>query len=76
MIRNTDKLRVHVVIEVSAMAIQSLVVHYKRVGDRQPGEACHVDTADKLGEMISKFLDENNFDSYVQNPGNYEKGPL
>jgi hypothetical protein len=67
----TDHLRVNVVIHVSATALQEIVAQCKRVGLRDANGMCRVDTADRLGELVSRFLHENDFEAYVKDPGNY-----
>jgi hypothetical protein len=67
----TDHLKVNVVIHVSAAALQEVVAQCKRIGLKDANGFCRVDTSDRLGEIVSRFLKENDFDTYVRDPGNY-----
>jgi hypothetical protein len=66
-----DKLRIHVNIEISTVALQAIVANAKRMAARGPNGAYHVDTADKVSEMVSRFLEENDFESFVNDIENY-----
>lgn len=60
------KLRIHANIEISAAALQSIVAYAKRSANRSESGAFHVDPADQVSEIITRFLEEKNFDGYVQ----------
>ncbi len=62
---SSDKLYVHVNVEISAAALQAIVANAKRMATKDAEGICRVDTADQLGFMISRFLDEKDFDNYV-----------
>jgi len=64
-------LAVNVVVELTPAALQAIVEHAKRMAGRNEKGHYTVDTADKVGEMISRFLAENNFERFVNDPGNY-----
>ncbi|MEN8246859.1 MAG: hypothetical protein ABFS43_18375 [Thermodesulfobacteriota bacterium] len=66
-----NTLAVNVVIELTPAALQAIVENAKRLAGRNEKGHYTVDTADKVGEMISRFLAENNFDSFVNDPENY-----
>jgi len=68
----TDQLKVNVVIQVSAVALQAIVAQSKKAAQKDASGFCRVDTADRLGEMVSRFLNEYDFDAYVRDPDNYE----
>ena len=68
---NNNTLAVNVVIELTPAALQAIVENAKRLAGRNEKGHYTVDTADKVGEMISRFLAENNFDSFVNDPENY-----
>lgn len=68
---NNNTLAVNVVIELTPEALQAIVENAKRLAGRNEKGHYTVDTADKVGEMISRFLAENNFDSFVNDPENY-----
>ena len=66
-----ETVTVRVNVDLSVTALQTIVdTLKKRVGPDQKGHY-RVDTADKTGEIISRFLLERHFDQYVKNPENY-----
>ena len=67
----SNKLVVHVNVQVSADALQAIVANAKLLAAKNANGVYRVDTADQLGIMISRFLDEKNFDSYVLDLDNY-----
>jgi ribosome maturation factor RimP len=66
-----DRLIVHVNVEISAAALQAIVANAKRMAAKDADGICRVDTADQLSIMISRFLDEKDFDNYVLDFDNY-----
>ena len=68
---NNTTLAVNVVIEISPNALQAIVENTKRLVGRNEKGHYTVDTADKVGEMISRFLAENDFDGFVNDPEKY-----
>ena len=66
-----DTLAVNVVIELTPAALQAIVANAKRLVGRNEKGHYKVDTADKVGEMISRFLAEKDFESFVNDPENY-----
>lgn len=68
---HNDTLAVNVVIELTPTALQAIVRNTKHLAGRNEKGHYKVDTADKVGEMVSRFLAQNNFESFVSDPGNY-----
>ena len=66
-----EMLDVNVVVSVPAAALQAIVANAKALTQPNHKGHFHVDTADKVGEMISKFLAANDFASYVADIENY-----
>jgi hypothetical protein len=66
-----DMIRVHVNVEITAASLQTIVENVKRIAGRDEKGVHRVDTADKVSEMISQFLFDNDFESYVRNIENY-----
>lgn len=64
---SSDKLSVHVNVEISAAALQAIVANAKKKASKDANGTYRVDTADQVSAMISRFLDEKNFDEYVLN---------
>ena len=59
--------RINVVVEVTGESLRTIVEHAKNIVGRDERGVYRVDTADKVGEMISRFLLEKDFESYVKN---------
>jgi hypothetical protein len=68
---DTNVLAVNVVIELTPGALQAIVENAKRLAGRNEKGHYTVDTADKVGEMVSRFLAQNNFEGFVKDPENY-----
>ena len=68
----SDTLSVHVNIQISASALQAIVANAKRTAPKSPDGTYRVDTADYVGTMVSRFLADRDFDSFVMNIDNYE----
>jgi hypothetical protein len=68
---SNDVLRVHVNIGISAVTLKTVVATAKQIVGRDADGVYRVDTADIISEMVTRFLDQNNFESYVQDPHNY-----
>ena len=66
-----NTLAVSVVVEITPAALQAVVENAKRLAGRNEKGHYNVDTADKVGEMISRFLAQNDFESFVNDPENY-----
>ncbi|RKZ26963.1 hypothetical protein DRQ26_03685 [bacterium] len=63
---------VNAVVEMTTSSLQTIVENAKKIAGRNDKGFYSVDTADKVGEMISRFLLENDFESYVNNIENYK----
>ena len=68
---DNNALAVNVVIELTPASLQAIVENAKRLAGRNEKGHYKVDTADKVGEMVSRFLAENDFESFVNDPDNY-----
>ena len=66
-----NRLAVNVVVEMTPASLQAIVEHAKQLAGRNEKGHYQIDTADKVGEMISKFLTEKDFEAYVEDPNNY-----
>ena len=67
----SDTLSVHVNIQISASALQAIVANAKRTVPKSPDGTYRVDTADYVGTMVSRFLADRDFDSFVMDIDNY-----
>ncbi|MBW2178038.1 MAG: hypothetical protein JRF32_10755 [Deltaproteobacteria bacterium] len=66
-----NTIAVNVVVELTPNSLQAIVENAKRITGRNKKGHYKVETADKVGEMISRFLAENNFEDFVNNSENY-----
>lgn len=64
---------INATVEITAQALEAIVENAKRVVGCDDKGRYHVDTADKVGEMISRFLFEKDFESYAQNIDNFPR---
>ena len=61
---------VRVNVEITPASLQAIVENAKKIAGTGDKGYYTVDTADKVGEMISRFLLENDFDGFVMNSEN------
>ena len=66
-----DTIVVRANVEITNASLQAIVENAKRAAGPDERGVYRVDTADKVSEMISKFLLENNFEGFVSNIENY-----
>ncbi len=66
-----DMITVHVNVEITTASLQTIVENVKQLAGRDENGVYRVDTADKVSEMISRFLFDNDFESYVKQIENY-----
>jgi hypothetical protein len=71
MSNNAPMLKVHVYIELSAASIQAVVSNSKKKAGKDEKGRYRVDTADILSNLITKFLQDKNFDEFTQDETNY-----
>ncbi len=64
---------VHVNVEMSAASLQAIVDNAKQAEGPDEKGVYRVDTADKVSEMVSKFVREKDFESYAKNIDNYPR---
>ncbi len=67
-----DKLSIHVNVQITAAALQSIVSNAKQVATQEANGSYRIDTADQVSAMITKFLDEKDFEAYVKDIDNYK----
>lgn len=66
-----NKLSVHVNVTISADSLQAIVGNAKELAKKSANGDYRVDTADQVSAMITRFLEEKDFDTYVKNKENY-----
>ena len=69
--KNTVVVRVN--IEMTPAALQAIVENAKKIAGTGDKGYYTVDTAEKVGEMVSRFLMEKDFESFVMNMENYKE---
>jgi hypothetical protein len=69
-----DTITVNVNVEMTTASLQAIVENAKKVEGRNEKGVYRIDTADKVSEMISNFILENDFESYAKNIENYPRG--
>ncbi len=68
-----DRLDVHVNVELTAGALSDIVRNGKIMAGKNQKGVYQVDTADLVGRMISIFLEQNDFESFVRDIDNYPR---
>ncbi|MBW1607657.1 MAG: hypothetical protein JRJ74_06110 [Deltaproteobacteria bacterium] len=71
MTESKDMITVHVNVEITTVSLQTIVENVKHIAGRDEKGVYRVNTADKVSEMISRFLFDNDFESYVKDFENY-----
>ena len=66
-----DTVIVQVNIEIATVSLEAIVENAKKKAGRNEKGVYRIDTADKVSEMISRFLLGNDFEGYVKNIDNY-----
>ena len=67
-----DTIAVNVVVEMTTDSLKAIVENAKRLSGRNEKGHYTVDTADKVSEMISRFLLEKDFEHFVKTAENYQ----
>jgi len=68
-----DTLMVRTNVEMTAASLEAIVENAKKLSGPDEKGVYRVDTAEKVNEMISRFLLENDFESFVKNIHNYTR---
>ena len=69
---SNETIKVHVNVEITPASLQAIVKNAKEIAGRDEKGVYRVDTADKVSEMITKFLLENDFESFVLDINNFK----
>ncbi len=69
--QSEDTITVNVVVEMTTASLKAIVENAKQLSGRNEKGHYTVDTADKVSEMISRFLLEKDFESFVKTAENY-----
>ena len=65
-------IKVHVNVEITPSALQAIVENAKVIAGKDQRGVYRVDTADKVSEMITKFLLEKDFERFVSDINNFK----
>lgn len=71
MTANDDTLTIHVNVDISRSALATIVETSKQMVGRNHKGVYRVDTADVVSRMITRFLQDKDFDAYVRHMENY-----
>ncbi|MBE9581371.1 MAG: hypothetical protein IMF18_07110 [Proteobacteria bacterium] len=71
MSESKDTMVVRANVEMTTASLQAIVQNAKNVAGRDEKGRYRVDTADKVSEMVSRFLLENDFENFVKNIDNF-----
>jgi hypothetical protein len=66
MANGKDTLVVNVNVEITATTLQAIVANAKEIAGRDSKGVYRVDTADKVSQVISRFLLKNDFETYAK----------
>lgn len=72
MANEQDMVTVQVNLDIGVEALKSVVANAKAIAGKNDRGVYQVDTADKLGEMITKFLLKADFQEFAQDLENYK----
>jgi hypothetical protein len=73
MTKKKDTLMVRANVEMTAASLAAIVENAKKLSGPDEKGGYRVDTADMVSEMISRFLLESDFESFVRNIDNYTR---
>lgn len=62
-----DTITVHLNVEMTTQSLETIVENAKKKAGRDEKGIYRIDTADKVSEMVSRFLLEKDFEGYVEN---------
>lgn len=65
-------LDVHVNVEITVESLRAMVENAKKIAGSDEKGFYHLDTAEVVGQMISRFLSKYDFESYVKNIEHYK----
>ena len=66
-----DLITVNVNVEIPTEALKSIVANIKMVVGADAKGHYHVDTAEAVGKMIGKFINEHDFTAFAADPLHY-----
>ena len=70
MTEKKDTLLVNVNVEITTAALKAIVANTKKNTEPDSNGVYRIDTADKVSQVISRFLLEHDFEAYAKDPKN------
>ncbi len=70
--KSKETIKVNVNVEITPVSLQAIVENTKVIAGKDQRGVYRVDTADKVSEMITKFLLEKDFESFALNINNFK----
>ena len=67
-----DTLVINANIEIPVKSLQSIVENFKKAAGYDKKGGCKIDTADKVSEIISRFLQGKDFLDFTKDISNYK----
>ena len=68
---NIDTIEVHTNVIMTTESLKAVVENTKKIAGKNEKGHYKVDTADAVGQMISRFLLENDFEAFAKDESNY-----
>ena len=66
-----DTIEVHTNVIMTTESLKAIVENTKKITEKNEKGRYKVDTADAVGQMVSRFLLENNFEAFAKDESNY-----
>jgi hypothetical protein len=66
-----ETIRINTNVEITPVSLQAIVENAKLIAGKDQRGVYRVDTADKVSEMITKFLLEKDFENFVLDINNF-----
>ena len=73
MSQSSEMITINARIDISADSLQTIVANAKKISGTDEKGIYRIDTAEKVNELISAFLENNGFDEYIRNLDNYTR---
>ncbi len=70
--KSKETIRVNLNVEITPVSLQAIVQNAKAIAGKDQRGVYRVDTADKVSEMITKFLLDKDFESFALDINNYK----
>ncbi len=67
-----SKLKINANLEITGYALETVVTMAKTLSKKDEKGRIKIDTAGLVSDMITKFLEENDFDGFVSKAENYQ----